>query len=87
MYLYELANMSNQKKEDIIFWFDQRKKIKSHQIYNPPDKLGKFDLDKDSSDLWVKHTETILNSPWLQLPTNLFILALLEKSKKSIEKH
>ena len=23
MYLYELANMTNQKEEDIFFWFDQ----------------------------------------------------------------
>ena len=56
-------------------------------MFNPANKLGKFDLDKDISDLWVKHTKEILNPPWLQLPRSSFFLDLLKKSQSAINKH
>ena len=41
LHLFEIAKLTNQKKEDIIFWIDQRDQP------NSADKLGKFDIDKE----------------------------------------
>ena len=63
MYLYELAKITDQSKEDIILWFNQNYTVIKHTTYNPADRLSKFDLDKDSSDLWIQQTISILNLP------------------------
>ena len=87
MHLFELAKITGQNKEDIIFCLNPIKVIDCHQTYNLADKLGKFDLEKDTSDLWVKHTKAILNPPWLQLPRKSFFPDLLKQSKSAIDKH
>ena len=53
-----MATLTNQLKEDIIFWFDQNNQIteKKKNNFNPVDKLGKFDLDKEQPDKWIEHT-------------------------------
>ena len=42
LHLFEIAKLTNQRKEDIIFWIDQKDQT------NPADKLGKFYIDKGS---------------------------------------
>ena len=56
LFLFLLCYTSNVLCEEVLeaFLFGPSEKIKSHQLYNPTDKLSKFDLDKDSSDLWVR---------------------------------
>ena len=41
LHLFEIANLTGQKKEDIVLWIEGAS--------NPADKLGKFDIDKRSS--------------------------------------
>ena len=41
LHLFELANLTGQKKEDIVIWIEG--------AANPADKLGKFDNNKRSS--------------------------------------
>ena len=62
MHLFELAKITSQNKEDIVFCLYQEQIIHGRQTFNLANKLGKFDLGKDTSDLWVKHTEALLNS-------------------------
>ena len=47
MHLYKLAQMTSQVKENINFWLNQE------ETFNPADKLGKFDINKDSVDKWT----------------------------------
>ena len=75
------------KKRTLFIWLNKEHIIHGHQTYNPADKLGKFDLNKDISDLWVKHTKAIINPLWLQLPRILFFPDLLKKSKSAIKKY
>ena len=42
LHLFEIAKLTKQKKEDIVFWIEGSE--------NPAHKLGKFDIDKDSVD-------------------------------------
>ena len=39
LHLFEIANLTGQRKEDIVIWIQGAS--------NPADKLGKFDIDKD----------------------------------------
>ena len=41
LHLFEIAKLTKQKKEDIVFWIDQKDQP------NPADKLEKCDIDKD----------------------------------------
>ena len=52
--------MTDQLKESIIFWLNQEK------TFNPADKLGKFDIDKDSMDKWTSLALKVLPPKWLQ---------------------
>ena len=40
-HLYEIAKQTNQLKEQIVFWINQK------GYFNPADCLSKFDIDKD----------------------------------------
>ena len=44
LHLFKIAKLTNQKKDDIIFWIDQTDQP------NPADKLGKFDIEKEKVD-------------------------------------
>ena len=45
LHLFELANLTGQKKEDIV--------IRIEGAPNPADKLGKFDIDRDTVERWI----------------------------------
>ena len=40
LHLFKIANLTGQKKEDIVLWIEGAS--------NPADKLGKFDINKDT---------------------------------------
>ena len=44
LHLFEIAKLMDQRKEDIIFWIDQKDQP------NPVDKLGNFDIDEENAD-------------------------------------
>ena len=44
LHLFEIAKLTDQRKEDIIFWINQKDQ------QNPADKLGKFNIDKENVD-------------------------------------
>ena len=46
-HLFEIAKLRDQRKENIIFWINQKDQP------NPADKLGKFDIDKENVDRWI----------------------------------
>ena len=52
LHLFELANLTGQKKEDIVFWIED--------AANPADRLGKFDIDKDPIERWISLANQVL---------------------------
>ena len=52
LYLFEIEKLTNQKKEDVVFWIEG--------TANSADKLGNFDIDKDPVDKWIKLANFIL---------------------------
>ena len=61
----EKAKSTKQKKEDIVFWIDQKDQP------NPADKLGKFDTYKYKVTRWIELATEILSPPWLKVyPSN-----------------
>ena len=42
LHLFKIAKLTNQRKEDVIFWIEG--------AANPANKLGKFDIDRDPVD-------------------------------------
>ena len=72
LHLFELANLTGQKKEDIVFWIEG--------AANPADKLGKFDIDKDPA-LKIRYyllpgSSNTLTSTWTNSsvpPKNRFV--------------
>ena len=59
LHLYEIARMTNQLKEYIVFWLNQS----GH--FNPSDLLGKFDLEKDSVSKWMEKSRNVIQPYWL----------------------
>ena len=59
LHLFEIAKLTNQKKEDIILWINQKDQP------NPADKLGKFDIDKEKVDKGIELAKEVLFLPWL----------------------
>ena len=57
LHLFNLANLTGQKKEDIVFWIEG--------AANPADKLGKFDIDKDPVAKWISQTNQVTSPTWL----------------------
>ena len=52
LHLFEIAKLTKQKKEYVVFWING--------AANPADKLGKFDIDKDPVDKWIKLANHVL---------------------------
>merc|ERR1712002_1018686 len=79
LHLFEVAKLTDQKKEDIIFWIDQKDQP------NPADKLGKFDINKETVDKWMELATEVLSLQWLQTHPNNYLEKLLNKSKEQIK--
>ena len=58
LHLFKMANLTGQKKEDIVLWIEGAS--------NPADKLGKFDIDKDTVEKWISLANQVLAPKWLQ---------------------
>ena len=76
LHLFELANLTGQKKEDIVFWIEG--------AANPADKLGKFDIDKDPVEKWISLANQVLSPTWLQQHPDKYLNKLISTSKKKI---
>ena len=57
LHLFEIAKLTKQKKEDVVFWIEGAS--------NPADKLGKFNIDNDSVDKWINLAKNVLQPKWL----------------------
>ena len=57
IHLYKLAQLTGQLKENIVFWINQKNYL------NPPDLLGKFDIDKDHVSGWMELAQKVLQPP------------------------
>ena len=76
LHLFELANLTGQKKEDIVFWIEG--------AANPADKLGKFNIDKDPVEKWINLANQVLFPSWLQQHPDKYLNKLISTSKKKI---
>ena len=72
-----MAKLTKQKKEDVIFWIEG--------AANPADKLGKFDIDKDPIDKWIKLAKHVLAPKLLQQHPKDYLDKLLSKSQEKIK--
>ena len=77
LHLFEIAKLTKQKKEDVMFWIEG--------AANPADKLGKFDIDKDSVEKWIGLAKSVLAPKWLQQHPNDYLNKLLTKSQEKIK--
>lgn len=75
--MFEIAKLTKQKKEDLVFWIEG--------AANPGDKLGKFYIDKDPVDKWIKLANYILAPKWLQQHPKNYLNKLLSKSQEKIK--
>ena len=74
-----MANLTGQKKEDILFWIES--------AANPADKLGKFNVDKDPVERWISLANQVLFPAWLQQHPDKFLDKLISNSKRRISLH
>ena len=79
MHLYKLAKLTDQEKENVVFWINQR------QRFNPADLLGKFDIDKDPVSKWIELLRLVLQPPWLQKHPNTYMEQMLTESQQKIQ--
>ena len=77
LHLFEIANLTGQKKEDVVLWIPGTS--------NPADKLGKFDIDKDSVEKWIGLANQVLRPEVLQQHPNKFLNKLIHTSKGRIK--
>merc|ERR1711962_1304235 len=78
MHLYKLAELTNQLKENIVFWINQK------GAFNPSDLLGKFHIDKDPVSKWMDLSKLVLQPPWLQLHPDNYLQQMLIESQEKI---
>ena len=76
--LFERAKFTNHKKEDIIFWIDQKDQP------SPADKLQKFNIDKEKVDKWMELATDVLFPSWLQAHPNSYLEKMLNNSREQI---
>ena len=77
LHLFEIANLTGQRKEDIVIWIEGTS--------NPADKLGKFDIDKDTVEKWIGLANQVLRPDFLQQHPNRYLNRLIHKSKERIK--
>ncbi len=76
LHLFKIANLTGQKKEDIVLWIEGAS--------NPADKLGKFDIDKDPVEKWISLANQVLSPRWLQQHPSKYLDKLISTSKERI---
>ena len=74
-----MAKLTNQRKEDIIFWINQ----KDHPY--PVDKLSKFDIDKDGVDKWMELDKCVLVLDWLQKHPIKYLDKMLKNLREQVK--
>ena len=77
LHLFVIANLTGQKKEDIVLWIDG--------AYNPADKLRKFDIDKDTVEKWISLANQVLRPSFLQQHPSKYLNKLIHNSKERIK--
>ena len=68
LHLFEIAKLTHQKKEDIVFW------IKG--AANPADKLAKLDIDRDTVERWISLANQVIYLAWLQQHPDKYLTKL-----------
>ena len=71
LHLFEIANLTGQRKEDIVIWIEGAS--------NLADKLGKFDIDKEQLDQWIERPKLLLKPSWLKLHHDDYLFSMLVK--------
>ena len=79
LHLFELANLTGQKKEDIVIWIEG--------AANPADKLRKFEIDRDTVERWISLDNQVIYPAWLQQHPDKYLTKLINNSKKRIGAH
>ena len=74
LHLFEIANLTGQKKEDIVLWIEGAS--------NPADKLGKFDINKDPVEKWISLANQVLSPRWLQQHPSKYLDKLISTFRK-----
>ena len=77
LHLFKIANLTGQKKEDIVLWIEGAS--------NPADKLGKFDIDKHTVEKWISLANQVLVPNWLQQHPCKYLDKLIHTSKERIK--
>ena len=77
LHLFEIANLTSQRKEDIVIWIEGAS--------SPADKLGKFDINKDTVEKWIGLANQVLRPDFLQQHPNKYLNRLIYKSKERIK--
>ena len=77
LHLFEIANVTGQRKEDIVIWIEGAS--------SPADKLGKFDIDKDTVEKWIGLANQVLRPDFLQQNPNRHLNRLIHKSKEKLK--
>merc|ERR1712080_233796 len=58
----------------------------NNPTFNPADKFGKFDLDKDNVDKWMDLARQTIHLNWLQEYPDKYLHKILDASKEKIKK-
>ena len=69
LHLFEIAKLTKQKKEDVVFWIEGAS--------NPADKLGKFNIDNNLVNKWINIAKNVLQPRWLQQHPSTYLNKLL----------
>ena len=77
LHLFEIANLTGQRKEDIVLWIEGAS--------NPAEKLGKFDIDKDTVEKWISLANQVLKPSFLQQHPIKYLDKLIHNSKERIK--
>ena len=77
IFIIEIANLTGQRKEDIVLWIEGAS--------NPAGKLGKFDIDKDTVEEWIALANQVLRPDLLQQHQSKYLDKLIHNSKERIK--
>ena len=77
LHLFEIANLTGQRKEDIVLWIEGAS--------NPANKLGKFDINKDTVEKWISLANQVLKPSFLQQHPSKYLDKLIHNSKERIK--
>merc|ERR1712041_43989 len=77
LHLLRITNLTGQKKEDIVLWIEGAS--------NPADKLGKFDINKDTVEKGISLANQVLRPRFLQQHPSKYLDKLIHNSKERIK--